>query len=861
MGISSSTETRTPNSQELRLAVHSVLRQSRHAALVSSAAAYLLSSGAAQAQQSTPPAAQSEPQLAEIVVSAQKRTQSLQDVPYNISAIGGDALRDNGVVSINSLTEVVPGLMNVDQGPAERAGNNNFILRGLRTDPPGGGSGGTSYQNLTVSPVSTYYGETPVFFQVPLDDLERVEVLRGPQGTLYGSGAQAGTIRFIPKRPVFDQFSGEVSAEGSYTQYSPDGNGSVHGVLNIPLADHLALRLVAGEDHLGGFINAVDRVQLNANGVPVPSIPGDLTSGFVLGPVRKGTNSSDQYFARAALRWQPADAIDVQLEYLHQHTAMADSQWGSAYAGGPFDSSFGVYPNATVDTRPGCNHCTTEWLGEPYGDSINLTDLVATFDVGLGTVTSASSYYNDKNATDFDQTGNFYGTPNPPSPASSYLPYFPYLNYPRLLAPMQAESGNRSFIQELRLVSNPGKMFDYVVGLYYQHQPQSVNLTQSIPGITAYDTATGQPNPTTYGDQIVQYNRSTTFTDKAIFGELTYHLTSAWQVTGGVRFFQQPYTSNVALYLPLCGALCASDQTNPSGLAATSSSTKFSNHVWKANTSYDFSPTLKVYATFSEGFRHGGVSGLPSAGPFASPPDLQSFKPDLAKNYEVGVKGSLLDHRINYFADVYLVNLYNFQFDYANLSQVTGAFNGSKARSQGLEFESQMALTDHLNTSLGYAFTRAYVTQTFNILDYPPYSLVPSEGGTGGLASLFSSPIPAGRDLPGVSRHVFNAAADYSLSGDPGLWRFHLDGSYRSGQASTINPTSIYNFSIPSAVLVNARISLEASSKLTYAFFVRNLTNNPDITGGIDDQMFENPYRLRNVGRPRTVGLGIRYSF
>ena len=275
-----------------------------------------------------------EPALAEIVVSAQKRTQSLQDVPYNISAISGDSLRDSGVVSINSLTQSVPGLMNVDEGPAERAGNNNFILRGLRTDPPGGGSAGAEYQNLTVSPVSTYFGETPVFFQVPLDDLERVEVLRGPQGTLYGSGSQAGTIRFIPKRPGFDAFTAEVSADGSYTEYSPNGNGSVHAILNVPIADHFALRLVAGEDHLGGFVNAVDRVRLGPDATPVPSIPGDLTSGFVLGPVQKGTNSSDQYFARAALRWQPMDTVDLQLEYLHQHTSMADSQWGSAWSGG-----------------------------------------------------------------------------------------------------------------------------------------------------------------------------------------------------------------------------------------------------------------------------------------------------------------------------------------------------------------------------------------------------------------------------------------------------------------------------------------------------------------------------------------------
>ena len=775
-------------------------------------------------------------------------------------------LRDTGVPSINGLTQMVPGLMNVDEGPAERAGNNNFILRGLRTDPPGGGSGGAAYQNLTVSPVSTYFGETPVFFQMPLDDLERVEVLRGPQGTLYGSGSQAGTIRFIPKKPVFDEFSGSVSADGSYTQYAPNANGSVHGVLNIPIADHLALRVIAGEDHLAGFIDAVNRVRLQANGVPVPSIPGDLTSGFVLGPVQRGVNSSDQYFVRTALRWEPAQGLDLQLGYLHQHTSMADSQWGSSYSGGPFDPSFGAYPNAAVDTRPGCLHCSTEWLGEPYGDSLNLVDLVATFDVGLGTVTSATSYYDDQNTTNFDQTGNFYGTANPPSPDSAFLPYYPYLNYPRTLAPMRALTGNRSFIEELRLVSNPGKWFDYVVGLYYQKQLASVDLTQSIPGITAFDNYTGQPNPTTYGDQIVQYNRNTDFADKAIFGELTYHVTEAWQVTGGVRFFRQPYSSNVQLYLPLCGAVCSNDQVNPAGLAESNSSTKFSNHVWKANTSYDFSPTLKVYATFSEGFRRGGVSGLPSAGPFASLPALQTFKPDLAKNYEVGVKGSLFDHRVAYFADVYLVNLYNFQFDGQNLSAVAGAFNGSQARSQGLEYETQVAITDRLSATVGYAFTRSYVSKAFNIIDYTPYALLPSLGGTGALASLFGGAIPAGTNLPGVSRNVANVGADYtmpasSIGNGAWNWKLHLDGSYRSAQSSNINPTSIYQFVIPSAFISNARISLDSSEKISYSFFVRNLTNNPDISGGIDDQEFNNPYRLRNVGRPRTVGLGVRYQF
>ena len=856
--------------QDLQQVVHGILRQSRHAALASSATAFalLLAAGAAQAQKATAPAAAGsrgqEPALEEIVVTAQRRTESLQNVPYNISAIAGDDLREAGVVSMAGLTKAVPGLQTVDQGPASRGGNNNFTLRGLRTNPPGGGGAGLLYHNLTVSPVSTYFGETPVFFQMPLDDLERVEVLRGPQGTLYGSGAQAGTIRFVPRRPKLGEYSGEVSVDASATSESSDPSGSIHGVFNIPLGNTAALRLVAGEDHLAGFVDAVDRAKLGADGVPLPSIPGDLTSGFVLDSVKKDVNSSDQWFARAALRWQPNDALDLQLDYLHEHTSMKDGQWGSSWKGGAFDSSFGIWPNATVVMRPGCKFCSTNLQAEPYSDKVDLVDLVATMDVGLGTITAASSYYDDQNSTTFDQTGNYYGIPNPPSPdGSNFLPYFPYLGYPRVISMMYQPSGTRAFVQELRLVSNKGKRFDYVAGLYYQHQDDFAHLDQFNAGSTAYLDAIGQHNPTVQGDKIYLRYSNTTFVDKALFGELTYHLTPAWQMTAGVRFFKQTYTSSVFNQLPLCGAPCAADQVDINGTFVANDSTSVSSSVKKFNTSYDFSPTLKVYGTYSEGFRHGGVSGLPTLGPFASRADLEAIKPDLAKNYEIGVKGSLLGHRIRYFADLYLIDLTDFQFDSGNPSAVTGAFNGKDARSKGLELELEAALTDRLNVGFGYAYTKSYVKTAFDIQDYPPYALF---GGNGQTVSLFGGPIPAGAKLPGVSEHVANASIEYTLpAGSLGngdwSWRFHLDGSYRSAQNSSINPASFFQFVIPSAFLANAQVSLTTSKSLSYQFFVRNITNNADISGGVNDQLFSNPYRLRNVGRPRTIGLGLKFQF
>jgi len=196
--------------------------------------------------------------LQEITVTATRRAESVQDVPYNIQAISADALTQSGVTSINNVAELVPGLNTVDTGPNPRGGNNQFSMRGLRTD--GTGNELDAFKNGTVAPVSTYLGETPIFFPLALKDLDRVEVLKGPQGTLYGSGALAGTIRFIPNRPEFDRFYGSMDIRGGGTEYSGKPNGSFDAMLNVPIADNLALRVAGGYERLGGFIDAVDLV-------------------------------------------------------------------------------------------------------------------------------------------------------------------------------------------------------------------------------------------------------------------------------------------------------------------------------------------------------------------------------------------------------------------------------------------------------------------------------------------------------------------------------------------------------------------------------------------------------------------------
>ena len=500
---------------EIRSMVRGILRQHRRMALLSSATMFMLGSGAAHAQQSpgtAQPATTSG--LQEVVVTAQRRSESLQDVPYNISALGAETLESAAVMSLNDIARLVPGLTTVDEGAAARAGYSSLTLRGIRTDSPGGGLLGEAYDPLTVNPISTYFGETPVFFQMPLEDVERVEVLRGPQGTLYGSGAEAGTIRIVPKRPEFGAFSAEADANGSYTQFAPNANSGVHGVLNVPIADQVALRVVAGYDHEAGFIKAVDRFVLQPDGTPVPSIPGNLTAGPELEPVERGINSSNQWFARGALRWQPSTAIDLQFDYVHQKTDVADAQWGSPlYQGGRFDDSGDHWPNGSVILRPGCDYCTTNFVAEPYNDETDLGSLVGTFDLGLATITSATSYYDKRNFTVADGTPgmiNFGGT--------SFITYYPYNFYPRTTNPQHTYNGDHSFVQELRMVSKPGR-FEYVAGLYYQEEKNSMEMHQTDPGVTEYLAFIGEPSaaPAIYDDQNYIIYRNTAFNDRAAF--------------------------------------------------------------------------------------------------------------------------------------------------------------------------------------------------------------------------------------------------------------------------------------------------------------------------------------------------------
>lgn len=862
-------------------AVRALLRRCRPITAFTSINTVLLGSMVAYAQSpATPAAAQAPtPVLKEVVVTAQRRKQTVQDVPYNISVIDPRQIDESGATTLNDLTRDVPGLVTVDTGPGSRGGMNNLTLRGLRTDSPGGGQSVAEIPGESVSPVSTYFGETPVFFAMPLYDVERVEVLRGPQGTLYGSGSQAGTIRIIPNPPEFGHFSGEVEGTASDTDHAStfdNLNRDLQGYLNIPLAGHLAVRIDGGVEHDGGFINNVDLFEREGPGLlatPTPSVPGVLTSGPVIAPEQRDTNTANQWFARGALRWQPTNAVELQVNYVHQYINSANAQYSNpGYSGGelnlttaspvpPSATNPAAWPDSSFNLNPTGPYDSTAFTLSPYNDKVDLVSAVATVDLGFASLTSASSYYDHDSFAAADYTPAFFS-----NAGFNFNVYPPYNFYPRMLPITEVPTDDHSFIQEVRLVSDGRNRLDYVVGAYYQREGGSVQFHQYIPGLLEYLAYSGQPNAATSDDEDWHYVRDTTFQDLAGFGELTWHITGKWQVTGGLRLFHQTFDTQSSSNFFICGSICSADLTNPNGYSAGLSSFGTTRVVKKVNTAYDFTPDLKVYATYSEGFRRGGANALPLAGIYATLPTYQIFSPDFAKNYEVGVKGRSLHDRLQYSADIYRIDVTNFQFDGEDFSYFPATYNGKDSRSQGVELALSASLSRNTQVTFSYSYTRAEVTQTFELLDYPTYATIPSLGGTGQTAPLFNGPITAGTRLPGVPLNTVSFSVDHTIplariGGGAGALQLHVDGAYRSDTSATILASTPFNWIIPSSFSGDARATLVTGGPMSYSLFVNNFTDCLCYSGGQNIQSYPNYSRDRYIARPRTIGITLRYDF
>jgi outer membrane receptor protein involved in Fe transport len=575
-----------------------------------------------------------------------------------------------------------------------------------------------------------------------------------------------------------------------------------------------------------------------------------------------------------SLLWKPNDVFNVLVDYTHQK----DHSGGFSWQDVGFDYSTG-------DSLPRSPYTTNELIPQQSLDrTLDIGAVTLSVDVGFATVTSSTSYYDNRydDVIDLSSSQQYY---------ANLSPYY-YGGYPRYAEFNFDHSSDKSFVEELRLVSKSGGAWDYIAGAFFRDQKSELSDPETLPGFAAWTHLPGSADAynyyagtafNTFADVILDRNgtdpaslpndffynniRHTRFHDRAIYGELTRHLTDRWQVTGGVRQFWQSYDQTETQIYPFAGAFYSDTGEDPLGATTSQNAQSYRSHLWKLNTSYEITPAARAYFTFSEGFRHGGANSfkicpadVPALGGCEPSPQtaaLIPFSPDTAKNYEVGLKG-LIAGRIRYSASLYRVDWHNIQLDaFAPVTGIQIVVNGQQARSQGLELEVQAALTNELSATIGGSYTDAKLTE-----DFIRANFVGQKGDR----------------LPLVPKTQLTAALDYvvPLLQDREV-SFHVDAAYRSAvntsvnnlQASTDDDTgettvaeNIYstNFRhLGGFTTLNAGVGIQATKALKVRLYCNNLTNQFGITTWAVARQPEQSTEY--VTRPRTGGINVTYSF
>jgi outer membrane receptor protein involved in Fe transport len=753
--------------------------------------------------------------LEEVVVTATRRAENILDVPYNISAVSGEQIEAQQILDTPELLRSIPGVGIVDRGQRNAAVVNGIRIRGLNVDSSALGD----YAVSAVSTVSTYVGDTPIFSNFLLKDVERVEVLRGPQGTLYGSGSLGGTVRYVLRQPEFTDTSGRVAASFSQVDGS-DGTGwAGDATLNLPVTDHFALRANVSRADYPGVTDYVNLYQLDAAGIPLA--PSGVLSPAASYTSKKDADTVEIWYARLAARWQPSDRWDLTLSHFYQDDKVGGRRQPSLGTDG-FGRAYGKYENGSIQL-------------EPSSRNVNLTSLEADVDLGFATLTSSSSYYDHEGDSVSENTG-FYAQ-------AGFLSF--YYNYPRPMASAVRTYRDKAFIQELRLVSQGEGALKYVVGLYYQDQDLLSTQSSYLRGFKRWwNAAVPTAQAAVTGDQDFAYRRKENFKDKAIYGELTWSASDRLSFTGGLRYFDNESRNDTFVDIPVYASF--SNPTNATFIA------KESDTLFKGNVSFKLGDDELLYATASQGYRRGGSNAIPLSGNFAEAPiwaTAQQYDADRVTNYEIGLKGTF--GRVRYDANVFRIDWKDPQ-----LSTSTPAWgyyitlNGDKAQSQGLELQLTGDFTDQLGFGFGYTYTKAELAADFKSV-------------TGAVIEV------DGASLPGAPKQMLNASLNYRqpLGSGRNLY-FNVDGYYQSSSENALSRSTQFDATIDSFQLWNCSVALVADA-WSAALWVKNIANEAGVTGVYKEQYMGSRPSVGYFGNgskelislPRTIGLTLTYSF
>ncbi len=780
----------------------------------------------AKAQTAAPaaPATQAPPApapQAEVIVTASKRSSTVQSTPISITAVSAQELQARGITSFTTLAQSTPGVSLKSEGP----GQTEIELRGMTSS---GGNSPTVGFYLDDIPLTPPAGAQngKVVIDPTLYDLNRVEVLRGPQGTLYGAGSMGGTVKLITNQPNPTKF--EASAESILS--GTEGGSFNHNdnfMINLPLVqDKLALRLVGSEGFTSGFIK-----RIVASPFPVVNTTGDVRGDVQAAPVQKqypGSNAQQVYSIRASVLWQPTSRLTITPSLFYE-TSKQDGI--SAY-----------------DSTPGgLTHYQPFDIAEPLTDKVVIASLNVNYSFDAFDVTSSTAEWS-RRSTQIEDGSEDFNNPNTGATYASNngLPNPGYYG-PNGSAEVYGKENDpsRQFSEELRFASKGENRFNWVGGAYYSQYTATWNFDGRSTNPSAYmDLGTFAPATTT---SWFLARSPTKMTQYAVFGEGTFAITPKLKITGGLRWYSYDYrfSSTISGW----GSGLGAAQPSQSGLVKQSAS----GFNPKVNVSYEFSRDLMVYTTVAKGFRPGGGNAqYPVTGPYWSavfaPYNFPggkwpvSYQPDSVWSTEIGEKARFFDRRLTVNASVYYEN-----WNHVQLLALPGDWalniNGKTATIYGGELETRLILGGGFTLSASASYTHAWVdpgphwqlTPTNKLSDVAPV--------TGDLVLAYT------RELN--DKYTFNARVENSYTGQ----RYSLAFPYGYSLNGEYIP-------LPGYDLTNLRAGVSSRDGWSAAVFVNNLFNkHAQLESLFQETLPSAAFNRIVTNQPLTAGVDLTYKF
>ncbi|WP_019528787.1 TonB-dependent receptor [Dasania marina] len=766
--------------------------------------------------------------LEEVVVTSTKSFESMQDVAISVQAMGEEKLEQLNITNFDDYIKYLPGVNAGGRGP----GQSTIFIRGMATDS----SDQTSVEiGAPVPNVALYLDEQPVSstgrnLDVYAADLERVEVLPGPQGTLFGASSQAGTVRLITNKPQLNEFSGGVDVSLSTTKDGSESH-SFEGVVNLPLIeDKLAARLVGYRVTKGGYIdNVYGERTFNENDLAFPTgaIAETVNNSRL---VEDDFNETVYTGARLGVALSINDDWDALFQYMNQKLDVDGVFDHSPNFIEELDpNSKGVGDLEVIRFSPDQNEDKFQQYGVTINGHIDDFDLVY-----------AGSYLDREVNSNYDYTGY--------TAIGSYAAYY-ICNYPTYTVCGDPTQSVDSLVENTRQThefrfSYIGERLNTVAGIYYDDSETSVDTQFVIPGSIGAGLFRNAPLSTATQFKSGLRPAGTTFINDATrseeqlaaFGEISYDVVPNFlSATVGYRYYDIEYD------LVGSSSFASRDDgdygRNYDEILQDVAPGKEHGDVFKVTVELTPADDVLLYYTYSEGFRPGGfnrAAGVP-----------ESYKSDEVTSQEIGWKLDMLDGSLRINGALYHVDWKDMQIgvlDIANFGVLTFVSNAADAEIWGVEGDISYAATDELTLFASFSWNDSEMALAPTLTD----------DGTPGGNLLF---IEKGEQLALAPEVQYTLRARYEMSDSQYSPYGQLVYSYTDEQYSSIVAANRYKQD--SYIGVDASLGMQLNDSIGLELFFENLTDERAelFINSLDSQL-----RV-TTNRPRTVGVRMAYDF